>query len=261
MARRRPPRRPPPLGLIALGSLTAALWFSGWIPAFSAPNGLQPMALVFTGLAAFAGLAWGLVRARRRLLFRQAQDLAALHRMGWADFERLVGEAYRRHGWSVEENGLGGADGGVDLFLRRGGRRGLVQVKHWKAKVGAPIVREQFGLMHHHRAHEVHVVALGGFTPQAEAFAQGKPICLLDGPGLLKMMGGTRPDLALEAPAVATPPSGTRPSRPAPTTPKAPACPQCQSAMAHRTRRSDGSLFWGCVRYPLCQGTRSITVR
>lgn len=252
-------RRPPPLGLIVVASLAAALWLSAWIPSFSAPPLLRPMAAVFWGLAAFASLAWLLHRARRQRLFKQAQDLAALHRMSWDDFERLVGEAYRRQGWGVEENGLGGADGGVDLFLRRRGRRGIVQVKHWKAKVGAPVVREQFGLLHHHKAHEVHVVALGGFTPQAEEFARGKAICLLDGAGLLKMMGGDRPVLASSHPQPSAPPIALSRARPA--APKAPVCPQCESTMAHRTRRSDGALFWGCVRYPLCQGSRPITMK
>lgn len=251
-------RRPPPLGLILLGAMVAAFWFSGWVPGFAAPELLRPLSGVFWVLTVFAGVAWTVRRARRQRLFQQAQDLAALHRMTWDDFERLVGEAYRRQGWSVEENGLGGADGGIDLFLRRRGKRGLVQVKHWKAKVGAPVVREQFGLLHHHKAHEVHVVALGGFTPQAEAFARGKPICLMDGAGLLKMMGGERPSLAPAAPVVLAP---SKPVRAAPSLAKAPACPHCQSTMAHRTRRADGSLFWGCVRYPLCQGTRPLTVR
>ena len=260
MARRsaRVSRRPPPLGLIVLGAAVAAIWFSGWVPGFAAPELLRPLSGVFGVLTVFAGVVWTWRRARRQRLFQQAQDLAALHRMTWDDFERLVGEAYRRQGWSVEENGLGGADGGVDLFLRRRGKRGLVQVKHWKAKVGAPVVREQFGLLHHHKAHEVHVVALGGFTPQAEAFARGKPICLLDGQGLLNMMGGERPALAPQEPLA---PVAPRPARSTPARVKTPTCPHCQSAMAHRTRRSDGSLFWGCVRYPLCQGTRPLTVR
>jgi hypothetical protein len=36
-------------------------------------------------------------------------------------------EAYRRKGFAVQENGGGGADGGIDLILRRGGETWLVQ--------------------------------------------------------------------------------------------------------------------------------------
>lgn len=37
-----------------------------------------------------------------------------------------------RCGYAVEETGLGGADGGIDLVLRHGGRRILVQCKQWR---------------------------------------------------------------------------------------------------------------------------------
>ena len=36
----------------------------------------------------------------------------------------------------------------------------------------------------------------------------------------------------------------------------APNCPLCEEPMVPRTRRSDGSSFWGCSRYPDCRGTR-----
>jgi hypothetical protein len=47
-----------------------------------------------------------------------AADIGSIRRMSWQEFETLVGEAYRRQGYSVEETGGGDADGGVDLILR-----------------------------------------------------------------------------------------------------------------------------------------------
>ncbi len=271
MPRRRSPRysRRLSMGWVFFGCLLVAAGFTAGTLAIkdidSGPLRLvAPVAQSLSGVVAVAWtvlvvvvmLAWVLKRLKRQRLFRQAQDLAALHRLGWADFERLVGEAYRHQGWRVEENGLGGADGGVDLFLRRSSRRGIVQVKHWKAKVGAPVVREQFGLLHHHKAQEVHIVALGGFTPQAEEFARGKPMFLVDGAGLLRMMGGQLP-----TPSPVLHPSPPKAAAVRPAVSKPPSCPSCGTPMVHRTRRSDGGLFWGCVRYPLCQGIRPITVR
>jgi restriction system protein len=59
-----------------------------------------------------------------------------------------VGEAFRRQGYTVEETSLGGADGGIDLILRKDGRRTLVQCKQWKRqRVGVNIVREMAGLL------------------------------------------------------------------------------------------------------------------
>lgn len=50
------------------------------------------------------------------------------------EFEWLVGEMFRREGWTVEETGRHGApDGNVDLRLDRRGERRLVQCKRWTA--------------------------------------------------------------------------------------------------------------------------------
>lgn len=38
---------------------------------------------------------------------------------------------------------------------------------------------------------------------------------------------------------------------------KTPACPQCGGQMRLRQSRA-GEAFWGCVRYPACQGSRSV---
>lgn len=40
----------------------------------------------------------------------------SLREMNWHQFEQLAGEAFRRQGYAVEETGLGGADGGIDLI-------------------------------------------------------------------------------------------------------------------------------------------------
>ena len=36
----------------------------------------------------------------------------------------------------------------------------------------------------------------------------------------------------------------------------APMCPRCGAIMVSRTRKSDGSQFWGCSNYPKCRGVR-----
>ena len=60
----------------------------------------------------------------------------------------VLGEAYRLLGYRVTEIGGGGADGGVDLMLTKGGEKFLVQCKQWKAyKIGVDVVRELYGVM------------------------------------------------------------------------------------------------------------------
>lgn len=48
-----------------------------------------------------------------------SSSVSALNDMSWQEFELLVGEAFRRKGYAVAENGGGGADGGVDLVLKK----------------------------------------------------------------------------------------------------------------------------------------------
>ena len=67
--------------------------------------------------------------------------------MPWRSFETLVAEAYRRQGYSVVENGGGGADGGVDIVARKDGMS-LIQCKHWTTyRVGVTEIRELFGIL------------------------------------------------------------------------------------------------------------------
>ncbi len=68
----------------------------------------------------------------------------ALDGMSWQQFELLVGEAFRLQGYQVTETG----GGGIDLVLRKGGEKYLVQCKQWKSfSVGVPVVRELYGVM------------------------------------------------------------------------------------------------------------------
>jgi restriction system protein len=68
--------------------------------------------------------------------------------MSWREFEQLVGEAFRQRGYQISENSGGGPDGGVDLVLRKGSEKWLVQCKQWRAtQVGVVIVRELYGLI------------------------------------------------------------------------------------------------------------------
>ncbi|MGB2833224.1 MAG: restriction endonuclease [Methylotenera sp.] len=48
---------------------------------------------------------------RSKLLDKQS-SIETIRDMSWQDFELLVGEAFRRKGFEVKENGGGGADGG-----------------------------------------------------------------------------------------------------------------------------------------------------
>jgi restriction system protein len=120
-------------------------------------------------------------------LYRRSRNrgIESLQKIGWKDFEHLCAGYFSRHGYNVELKGLGGADGGMDLVIRRHGKRYLVQCKHWKGRVGVSVVREMFGVMHAEQFSDVFVVGLSGFTKEAWNWSKGKPIRLMDGKSLV----------------------------------------------------------------------------
>jgi restriction system protein len=110
----------------------------------------------------------------------------SLDKMSWQDFEYLVGEYFRRRGFTVTET-KSGADGGVDLIATKGKDKYLIQCKHWKAyKVGVKIVRELLGVMVGVGATGGFVVTSGEFTKDAIDFSKYNNINLLDGKELFE---------------------------------------------------------------------------
>jgi restriction system protein len=199
-----------------------------------------------------AAMSWFGQQHRRKLVDTQ-NGLESIAALGWRHFEQLVGEAFRRQGYSVVETGLSSADGGIDLILRKDGRRVLVQCKHWRqTQVGAKVVREMYGLLAHHGADEVKIVCTGTYTRDAANFAQDKPIKLISGEELLRMVRELQ----------TTPTQTTRPVEivvPTPTASSAaapPSCPKCGKPMVERANRTTGQKFWGCSAFPVCRGVR-----
>lgn len=206
---------------------------------------LAPLAWLLLAICWMAALCSFLRARQRRRLLDTRTDLDSLAAGGWRQFERLVGEAFRRQGYAVEETGLGGADGGIDLILRKDGRRTLVQCKQWKRQqVGVSVVREMAGLLAHHQAHAVKIVCIGSYTKEAERFTQGKPIQLIGGGQLLEMIqavqrkGTSQPALRPRIEPVIVPAAASTASEPT--------CPRCGSALVQRTNRLTGQAFLGC---------------
>lgn len=170
---------------------------------------------------------------------------SVLERMSWREFEGLATEVFRRKGFQVMERGGSAPDGGVDIELRAGKDKYLVQCKQWKvAKVGVATVRELYGVMAAEGAVGGFVVASGEFTEEAKRFAEGRSIELVPTESMLRMVKETADSATAAVPSIAEP-----------------SCPKCGSAMVMRTaKRGDnaGSLFWGCSQYPACRGLRAV---
>lgn len=187
--------------------------------------------------------------------------------MSWGEFEALVGEFYRRQGYSVVQHGGAGPDGGVDVLLQKGSDNYLVQCKHWRAlRVGVQPVRELYGVMAARRVAGGFVVTSGEFTQEARRFAEGREIQLIDGKALQRGIHAQ----ASQAPASCV--TGNRPTPVQPVVPVfvtepvarvTPSCPLCSAPMVQRLARNGvvpGKQFWGCSRFAQtkCRGTREL---
>lgn len=106
-----------------------------------------------------------------------------------------------------------------------------------------------------------YVVTSGQFTEDAQAFAQGRNIRLIDGPKLQAMLHGLTPRQSPAPSTAASAPTQANPEAAASERPASdpPGCPRCGKPMVERTARRGtkaGKTFWGCRDYPACQGAR-----
>jgi restriction system protein len=219
----------------------------GFLPPAIAKGGLT--GLISLGLLAIAAISALRASTTGRMLERQT-SIESLRALPWKRFEDLLGEAYRRQGYRVEETLGGGADGGVDLVLRKHGQTILVQCKRWKQPVPVQTVRELYGVLIDRGVAGAKLVATMTFTRDAIAFASGKPIELVGSAALLELIRGVQTSGNIAAqPSISERDHLT------------PVCPRCGSDMVMREARrgtNAGQRFWGCSKYPSCRGIRAI---
>ncbi|MEW5906867.1 MAG: restriction endonuclease [Elusimicrobiota bacterium] len=251
-------------------------------PAFAKLIKLLALVFLIGGVLSF------IVSFFKGKLFDSAKDQEKIKAMTWKEFEFLVGEYYRRKGYSVTEAGGSSPDGGIDLIAQKNGAKLVIQCKHWKAfKIDVKIARELYGVMVDAAASGAVLITSGDFTQPAIDFVRDKPMELIDGPKLVKLIAEARPGVApASAPVIPaksratliptepsplseeernrkyTPP-GIRAAAGAPAKPfkdENPVCPHCGVKMVLRTAQrgpNAGSKFWGCPNYPKCHHTLS----
>ena len=172
----------------------AIIGFLVIVSLFPTLNGpLAPVNGVIALFAILFGCIWALVylaagfkgwqmRRRQQTFLKENVDINWVNSLSWQAFEHQVAEVYRKQGYSVEETGGGGSDGGVDLILHRKGQKTVVQCKRWRTyKVGVKPVRELFGVVTAEGADHAILITSGIYTNEALQFAEGKPLKLVDG--------------------------------------------------------------------------------
>ncbi|WP_334018296.1 DUF2034 domain-containing protein [Alteromonas sp. S015] len=236
-----------PWWVSVLVSATAYVMMAHVLPSIQTEN--QITAMVFKAFVIPAPYIAGMILLTAPFAFLNARhkakqldtqrNIQTVRDLHWRNFEELVAEAYRRQGYRVTEGGYG-ADGGIDLELRKDGLLTLVQCKQWKTqKVGVNVVREMFGVLTAHQSNHFIIISSGTFTQQAIDFAAGKPIELIDGPKLLALVNGVQvsPKVTIE---------------------KTKVCPKCSGELVKRTAKrgpNAGNAFLGCSNFPKCRYT------
>jgi hypothetical protein len=118
----------------------------------------------------------------RRKLLEWTSDLRLLDSR---EFEFFVGEVLRREGWAVTQRGRQeGPDGNIDLEIRRGTARRIVQAKRWQSwLVGVDDIRAFAGTLARERlpVSAGIFVTLSEFGDQARAEAKTMDLELVDG--------------------------------------------------------------------------------
>jgi restriction system protein len=183
-----------------------------------------------------------------------SEEEATLDSISWEHFELLMAEIFRRKGYAVEITSGLGADGGKDFMLRKDGKVSLVQCKKLAIdnRVTATKMRDFFGLITAEAASTGFFVTTGYFSADAEKFASGKPIELVERADvelLIREVSLSGENLCNVASWINTFAASTNIVHPL--------CPFCDEPMRLRTGAL-GRPFWGCIRYAShrCKGKR-----
>ncbi len=191
---------------------------------------------------------------RKRKLLDNQKNIRTIRSLTWREFEELVAEAFRRQGYTVIENQTIGADGGIDIRLKKNGALHLVQCKNWKtSKVGVKVVREMYGVMVSENASSVKIIISGVFTQEAHNFSIDKPIDLVDGAQLEKLIVNVQ----TSAPNVNSTQTLFRKN----ISESNAACPRCGESLILRTAKKGknaGGQFLGCSTFPKCRHTQNV---
>jgi restriction system protein len=170
--------------------------------------------------------------------FRSGRELITwLQGLKPSEFEDYIAYLFKSLGYSVEVTG-GAYDGGIDVIATKNGIKHYIQCKKFiTQQVGVGAVRDFYGAMADKGANaKGFFITTNVFTLEAEKFAEGKPLELIDGARLIKYIEMAKTGyVPVESKKF---------------------CPLCKSEMVKR--KGKFGEFYGCSRYPECKGTQKI---
>jgi restriction system protein len=189
---------------------------------------------------------------RNHVQLNDRQLLARLRGLNPSEFEEFVEKYFQSQNFKTELNG-GSGDGGIDIFLEKEGKHSVVQCKKYiTRKVNPHDVRDFFGAMTHEGIDgKGFFVTTHIFTLEAENFAEGKPMELIDGNALIRLIKQSGMDLSFLINHTSSV------NQVVPQVEKK-YCSVCGSEMILRTNGHNGSQFFGCSNYPKCKYTKNV---
>ncbi len=170
------------------------VWNSGFSQGFWINIGLTVLCV---GLGVIVALDWRTVGGRwwgrirywlSGLVGNQPLSLEKLQLLTPSEFEAYVAyQLFERHGYDVV-NVRDTKDGGIDVLITDPqGQQAIVQCKRYRGNVGEPIVRDLYGTMIHAGATHAYLITTARFSLEAQRWAIGKPITLIDGTTLVEL--------------------------------------------------------------------------
>lgn len=167
-----------------IGSGAVALCVAGLqLVGDRASLGAAAPAVAALGLGLAGAALWQWRQWRRRGAPRTPTAVSRNRR----EFEARLAEAFQSQGYQIVPGGTGGP---VDLVLRRDRGTFLVHSRQWQAdKVGSEALRELQAEVRSRAAAGGFVVCQGRFSREAQRFAAGSPLRLIDGAALQQWLG------------------------------------------------------------------------
>lgn len=155
------------------------------------------------------------------------------------EFEDYIADVYLRLGYKTERVG-GSYDGGVDVVATKDGVKHYIQCKKYiTSKVSVGDVRNFAGALLDKLSQGKGIfITTNIFTTEAEKYAEDKPIELVDGDGLLKLI-----KLASKENEVIK-------------YKESDICPTCGGKLLEKNGKY--GKFLGCANYPNCRFTKKI---
>ena len=158
-------------------------------------------------------------------------------------FEERLEILFTKLGYKAKRTVSGSTkpDFSADLIIEKDGIKTAVQAKRWNQSVGEQVINDIYSAIPMYNCQFGMVVTNNYYTKMAKEKAKKLNITLWDRNDLINNILKSQKETYSPQLLPAT---------------ENPLCPKCNSPMVKRTGKY--GEFWGCTRFPSCDGTRNI---